>query len=1529
MEQFLQILVDVRIYFTIWLLFFSFSAPAQIIVSNTNDEGAGSLRQAILDANTNPGPDTITFNILNGGPQIIRLDAALPTITETVHLDGSTQPGFAGSPLVQISYPEGEGLRLNGASNSEIQYLDFSVPAPCVFGGAVGVEVSNSSQVRIHHVSVENRGYGINILSGDANQVDNCMMSGSGCSSVGYALLIQQTTNFKAFANDYRNCQGGIRLEGINDMQICDTIPERGSSYIVIEPNSGLNQAEDINVALDLNVVEDIRVENVDLSATNFCNPNGGFGLLVTSAQRVVINNVNVSGRVRGISLDNSHDIQLINNHLNDVGCGDLGNVLTVQSVSQLRALGNSFENIRGGIYLKDLDNFLISNLVPDLGDHYLILEANSGISQANTSNTLLSLEEVRNAVIQQIDLSKAVNQSSEEDEGLSLVNCQSILIQEVDVSRRSSGIRIENSEDIAVKNCKMMEAGGSNNLPSLLVDNTRDFRASNNDFTNAQGGIRLQNLIGFLITDETPSVGQHYLVIDANSNLKHAENISFSLELNQVRNSIIENIDLSRSGDCIIGNGLGVGIIESEGIKLFNLNLANRGFGLQVDNSRAIEISNCNLSGTGCSDAGFSLSVDGTQFLNAYQNNFQGARTIQLANIHDLIISNHPPENSNHYLSLEPENGFGSIGGIALALENLKNAFIKNLSFNFQGEESNGIAVDILGGQNYRLEKLDIGKRTSGIRCTNVDGLQLTCTRFNQNSQGILFNNTQNAFLENNTFIQNTLAIINSASFEIKAENNYWGSSNGPGSLLIGVVDANPFLDTTPENCDLPDLPTGTITVSLVSDPADGTDFEFIANSLGSFILDFAQPDDEDAFSNEVNFSSLSPGQYPISINTLNLQGFVVEAIQINGDTDQESTTENESLVVDLDADENVVIQFRLQKNTRIPSPQFTISRFILVNPENNQEVTPLNNNDVISIQDYETSQGTRAFTIVAETTLPGTGNIEFRLKGPITQTLNDFNPPYALFGDIPVGNFDGRDWLPGSYTLTATPVSQGVAGMPQSIQFQVTNQVTDPVNVITLANGNGNINPAGNLVLSNGEQITLRATPDPGFVFKNFTSENGAIVSLDNPFVLTAESDTMIKANFIESTTDDIVNGFTLIDAEQDLLIRTLSNGSEINISELGNIKLDIRVFTLPASVGSVKMELEGPIRIRRLENFSPYALFGNSGDDFYGRQLAVGDYTLTATPYTGIQGRGVAGNPLTLQFRVTSDTVSLITEASEGGTVSPAGTNLFNISETISLLATPAEGYTFVNFTRADGSVLSTENPYDFVIQEKMFVRANFRPIAIESFSLIDPLNGNPVLEIQDNDLINPTQLGLDILSIQANAAPGRVASVVLRLDGPLQHTQVENFAPYALFANVGDNFNGRDLPAGTYTLEATPFSKKGGNGVAGQALKITFTILNPGGAGIPTADPRDNINLSAYPNPSATGVVNLDIKIDTRQTTWLKIWDHQGLLVREMNITGKSYQLLDLSELEGGAYIIRVIQDKKMIQKRVVLRAFGLN
>ena len=73
-------------------------------VSNTNATGAGSLDQAITDANANVGvTDIITFNIGGGGPQTIAVDAGgLPVITDPLILDATTQPGYSGTPLITL-----------------------------------------------------------------------------------------------------------------------------------------------------------------------------------------------------------------------------------------------------------------------------------------------------------------------------------------------------------------------------------------------------------------------------------------------------------------------------------------------------------------------------------------------------------------------------------------------------------------------------------------------------------------------------------------------------------------------------------------------------------------------------------------------------------------------------------------------------------------------------------------------------------------------------------------------------------------------------------------------------------------------------------------------------------------------------------------------------------------------------------------------------------------------------------------------------------------------------------------------------------------------------------------------------------------------------------------------------------------------------------------------------------------------------------------------------------------------------------
>jgi hypothetical protein len=128
---------------------------ATFAVTNTDDGGHGSLREAILDANARPGPDTITFNIPGAGPHEISPRSALPAITEAVHIAGFSQPGASpntnpielGSNAVIKIILRGDSAQLgtNGltivGSNSRVEGLAINRFRATEFSNGSGVQI--------------------------------------------------------------------------------------------------------------------------------------------------------------------------------------------------------------------------------------------------------------------------------------------------------------------------------------------------------------------------------------------------------------------------------------------------------------------------------------------------------------------------------------------------------------------------------------------------------------------------------------------------------------------------------------------------------------------------------------------------------------------------------------------------------------------------------------------------------------------------------------------------------------------------------------------------------------------------------------------------------------------------------------------------------------------------------------------------------------------------------------------------------------------------------------------------------------------------------------------------------------------------------------------------------------------------------------------------------------------------------------------------------------------------------------------
>jgi hypothetical protein len=112
------------------------------LVTNTLNDGLGSLRQAIVGANASSGMDEIQFAI-GTGPQTIALSSPLPAITGSVLLDGWSQPGWQDTPLIVLDGQGGTmaGLIVSG-SGSTIRGL---VITNMTGGPNVGISLSGTN----------------------------------------------------------------------------------------------------------------------------------------------------------------------------------------------------------------------------------------------------------------------------------------------------------------------------------------------------------------------------------------------------------------------------------------------------------------------------------------------------------------------------------------------------------------------------------------------------------------------------------------------------------------------------------------------------------------------------------------------------------------------------------------------------------------------------------------------------------------------------------------------------------------------------------------------------------------------------------------------------------------------------------------------------------------------------------------------------------------------------------------------------------------------------------------------------------------------------------------------------------------------------------------------------------------------------------------------------------------------------------------------------------------------------------------
>ncbi|UBF29711.1 FG-GAP-like repeat-containing protein [Kovacikia minuta CCNUW1] len=190
----------------------------EYVVTNTNDAGDGSLRQAVLNANVDPGTETIHF-ALPTGTQTISLLSALPTLSDSANILNTT--GAIGLTIKADTagafsiFKVGAGqtvnfdqLTLSNGINGILNAGTTSISNSFLIGNTNGI--SNGSGGTITSIRdssiVGNTGAGINNTAGTIASISNNTISDN---TTGGIVNVNGTIN-TIIANTISGNQDGI-----------------------------------------------------------------------------------------------------------------------------------------------------------------------------------------------------------------------------------------------------------------------------------------------------------------------------------------------------------------------------------------------------------------------------------------------------------------------------------------------------------------------------------------------------------------------------------------------------------------------------------------------------------------------------------------------------------------------------------------------------------------------------------------------------------------------------------------------------------------------------------------------------------------------------------------------------------------------------------------------------------------------------------------------------------------------------------------------------------------------------------------------------------------------------------------------------------------------------------------------------------------------------------------------------------------------------------------------------------------------
>ncbi|MBK6326389.1 MAG: PKD domain-containing protein [Chloroflexi bacterium] len=286
-------------------------------VTTTADSGPGSLRQVILDANANPGADTITFAIgASGSQQTIQPTSALPTITDPVTIDGWSQggSGYTGPPLIELngalagSSVNGLNITSGGSTVRGLVVNGFAIGGSAagirlqtgggnwIYGNYIGTDFAGETRVANQRGVWIDGGSSSNRIGTNADGVGDVAERNVISANVEQNIWIYQpTTTGNLIMGNYIGLNAaGTTAVGTNNQTVAATgILVQEASYTVIGTD-GDGQGD----ALEGNVISG-SIHNINLTGTsvNMSHHNRISGNLIgTNASGTVSVGIQVEG---------------------------------------------------------------------------------------------------------------------------------------------------------------------------------------------------------------------------------------------------------------------------------------------------------------------------------------------------------------------------------------------------------------------------------------------------------------------------------------------------------------------------------------------------------------------------------------------------------------------------------------------------------------------------------------------------------------------------------------------------------------------------------------------------------------------------------------------------------------------------------------------------------------------------------------------------------------------------------------------------------------------------------------------------------------------------------------------------------------------------------------------------------------------------------------------------------------------------------------------------------------------------------